>query len=116
MKRGRVKTPSSLHKQAFELVRAIYPSDAIIEEISLPIARGKTLFGDIYLPARKFLVEPHGEQHYSYSSFFYKSRRDFLLAQKRDRDKEEWCKLNDITYIELPFNKIDEWEAILKNA
>ena len=34
----------------------------------------------------------------------------FLKAQKKDREKVEWCELNNIKLIELPYNEsTDEW-------
>lgn len=110
MKRGRSKKSSSLHLKAYDLVRKIYPSEALIEEITIPLTGIKKVYGDIFITRINKLIEVHGEQHYKYISFFYTSKADFLRAQKRDRDKEEWCDINGIEYVELPFNKIDEWE------
>lgn len=114
MKRGKVKKPSSLHLDAYSLIREIYPSDIIIEEITIPLKRGEKVFGDIYIPSKRKLVEIHGEQHYKYNTFFYSSKLEFLKAQKRDRDKKEWCEINDIQYIELPFNKKEEWSDLIR--
>lgn len=114
MKRGKVKKPSSLHLDVYSLIREIYPSDILIEEITIPLKRGEKVFGDIYIPSKRKLVEIHGEQHYKYNTFFYSSKLEFLKAQKRDRDKKEWCEINDIQYIELPFNKKEEWSDLIR--
>jgi hypothetical protein len=39
----------------------------------------------------------------------------FVKHQKRDREKKEWCELNNIEYIELPFDKENDWKEILKS-
>jgi hypothetical protein len=114
MRRGKAKKSSSLHLYAYELVRSIYPSDNIIEEITIPLTRKSKVFGDIYIPGRRKLIEVHGEQHYNYTPFFYSSKLDFLKAQKRDRDKQEWCEINDIQYVELPYNEKEKWDDLIR--
>ena len=42
---------------------------------------------------------------------------NFFKAQKRDLEKKEWCDLNSIKYIELPYNEtLDQWGERLKHA
>ena len=72
--------------------------------------RKSTLRADFFLPNRNLIVEIHGEQHFTFNKFFFKNKLEFFRAQARDRDKKEWCRLNDITIIELKHNEtIDEW-------
>jgi hypothetical protein len=107
---------SGLHKTALEIVKKVFPGDTILNEISLPGAGNKltkTLYADIMLPARKLVVEVHGEQHYKLVPFFHGSKREFLIAQSRDQRKREWCELNNFTLIELPFNQKDNWEKAI---
>ena len=40
---------------------------------------------------------------YEQNSFFHDSKLDFIEGQKRDRRKIEWCELNNIIHIELPY-------------
>ena len=41
----------------------------------------------------------------------------FIKAQKRDKEKIEWCELNCIKYIELPFNEnTEEWTKRISNG
>lgn len=110
MKRGRSKKSSSLHLEALKLVRQIYPCEALVEEITIPLTFVKKVYGDIFITRVNKLIEVHGEQHYVFNSFFFKSKADFLRAQNRDRQKAEWCEINSITYVELPFDKVNEWE------
>lgn len=105
---------SGPHKKVKELLESIFPYDRIIEEVSLPGTkyqhRKSTLRADFFLPNRNLIVEIHGEQHFTFNKFFFKNKLEFFRAQARDRDKKEWCRLNDITIIELKHNEtIDEW-------
>lgn len=105
---------SKPHEKVKELLESIFPYDRIIEEVSLPGTkhqhRKSTLRADFFLPNRNLIVEIHGEQHYTFNRFFFKNKLEFFRAQARDRDKKEWCRLNDITLIELKHDEdIDEW-------
>ena len=105
------KSPSGLHKSARALLRSSFPSSSIYEEVTL---LGTGLIADFFISDLKIMVEVHGEQHYKFIKRFHKSVGGFVASQKRDRMKQEWCEINDVVYIELPFNKINEWPKILK--
>jgi hypothetical protein len=45
-----------------------------------------------------------GEQHYVFNKFFHGTRDVFLAQQERDRRKEMWCEINDITLVKIPFS------------
>jgi hypothetical protein len=41
----------------------------------------------------------------------------FVKAKKRDADKKEWCELNSIQYIDLPFDETeDQWKKRILDA
>lgn len=108
------KKRSKLHQKAKELLRQFYPHDRILEELSLPGSksgyRRTTLRADLFLPTRLLIVEVHGEQHYEFNSFFFKTKLEFYQAKARDNDKREWCRMNNIDLVELKYNEdIDEW-------
>lgn len=109
---------SSHHSLARELIKEVFPLYSLYEEVTLPgskkPARKSLLYADFFIPDLSIIVEVHGKQHYEFCSFFHKSRMDFLLSQKRDRDKVEWCELNDIKMITLPYNKEKEWRQMLE--
>lgn len=111
------RTRSTLHLEARTLLKLLFPADVILEEVTLPGSKrnGSVLYADFLLPSQKLMVEVHGEQHYEYNSFFYKSKDDFIKAKKRDRDKREWCELNSLILIEFPYNKKDEWRDRIVN-
>lgn len=104
---------SQLHLVARELIKSRFPTLQVLEEVPIPLRKGKTLYLDFYLPLRKLAVEVHGEQHYKFSSLFHATRADFLGQKRNDRDKEEWCLRNNIELIVLPYDKVEEWQKII---
>ena len=63
------------------------------------------------------LIEFDGEQHFSYTNKFWNTKEHFELTQKRDQEKNEWCKKNNIPLVRIPYwerNKIN-LEMILGN-
>jgi hypothetical protein len=115
MARGKINNRSSFHLQARELITNIFPTLQILEEVPIPLRRSENLYLDFYLPLKKLCIEVHGEQHYKFSRFFHNTALGFIKHKKRDQDKKEWCELNNITHIELPFDKKDEWIKRIKN-
>jgi hypothetical protein len=105
---------SKYHERTRELLREEFQGRIILEEVSAP---GEQLYLDFFLPSGKIAIEVHGEQHYSFNKFFYKDQRAFRLAQMRDRRKREWCDLNEITLVELPYNEsVDQWRKRLREC
>ena len=110
---------SQYHIKARKLLRDIFPRDKILEEVSLPGSNTDTrksiLFADFFIPNRSLMVEVHGQQHYEYTSFYHKKKINFYKAQARDRDKLEWCCLNDIRVVVLKYSDgLEEWERQVK--
>lgn len=104
------KAKSSHHIRAKKLITEIYPTLQLLEEVSIPLRKSETLFLDFYLPLKKTCYEVHGEQHYKFVQFYHQTMFNFLKAQTRDREKQEWCYINDIAYVELPFDETeDQW-------
>lgn len=106
-------SPSGLHLSARKLLQAQFPSSSIYEEVML---LGTGLIADFFISDLKIMVEVHGEQHYKFVKRFHKTVGGFVASQKRDKMKQEWCEINDVIYIELPFNCIDDWGKILKES
>lgn len=102
---------SNLHKSVLSLLLEIYPTIPILQEISIPLRRNETLYLDFYIPLLKKAIEAHGEQHYKFVAHYHSNAMGFIKHKKRDAEKQEWCDLNSIEYIELPFNESkDEWK------
>lgn len=112
---GSIQNKSSLHLAARELIKKIYPTMQILEEVPIQLRKSEILFLDFYIPLIKKCVEVHGEQHYNFNKFFHKSMLGFINSKKRDKEKREWCGNNGISYIELPYNIQEEWELKIRN-
>jgi len=109
------KKCSKNHKKVRSVLKDLFPHDIILEEVTLPgsttISRKKPLYADFFLPSQNLIIEVHGEQHYTYNNFFYKTKQAFYKAKARDRDKEEWCDLNSIDIVVLDHKaNEDEWK------
>lgn len=101
---------SSLHVRARELLSSLYPTLQVLEELPVYIHKKEIVYLDFYIPLKKTCIEIHGEQHYKFVAHYHGNALGFIKHQKRDRDKKEWCLLNGINFIELPFDESDtEW-------
>jgi len=112
---------SKYHIKARHLLKEIFHSYRILEEVKLPgsteLHRKSVLYLDFYIPSIKLAIEVHGEQHYEYSPFFHKTKADFLKGKARDEDKIAWCELNDINIIILKYSESEhEWRERIKSV
>ena len=110
---------SKHHVRARKLIKEVYHSYRILEEVKLPGStsthKRSVLYLDFFIPNIRKAVEVHGRQHYEYTPFFHKSKADFILAKARDEDKIEWCELNDIEIVTLKYSgSDDEWRKSIK--
>jgi hypothetical protein len=109
---GTEQSGSSYHARARALLEKLFPTDNRLEEVPLPGTQ--RLVADFYLPARRMIIEVHGEQHYKFISHFHGTRLGFFYSCQRDLKKREWCEINNIRYIELPYWGDDgEWTTRL---
>lgn len=117
MAKGKTDNRSSLHLMARSLLVEHFPTLQILEEVPINLRKSEILYLDFYLPLKKICFEVHGEQHYKFVAFYHSNMLNFLKAQKRDREKKEWCDINNIQYIELPhYESRDLWIERIKNA
>lgn len=106
-KNNDIRPRSQHHLRARNLLKSLFPTDQILEEVPLP---GTRLRADFYLPMRKLAIEVHGEQHYKFIQYFHGSKKGFLRAKKNDQDKILWFQNNNIQVVELPYTETDnEW-------
>ena len=110
---------SKHHVRARKLIKEVYHSYRILEEVKLPGStsthKRSVLYLDFFIPNIRKDVEVHGRQHYEYTPFFHKSKADFILAKARDEDKIEWCELNNIEIVTLKYSgSDDEWRKSIK--
>lgn len=60
---------------------------------------------DIYIPRNNIFIEIHGQQHYIYSSLFYKTEIQFKHRKFLDKIKKKYAVKNGV-YIEIDLRKI----------
>ena len=112
---------SKYHIRARNILKQIFHSYRILEEVKLPGSteshRKGVLYLDFYIPQIMLAVEVHGQQHYEYTPFFHKNKAEFALAQSKDDDKIKWCELNKIDIIVLKHSDTDEqWRDQIENG
>ena len=117
---GAKKTCSRYHLAARLLLKELYPMDIIHEEVTLPGTKSrmnsKAMYADFYIHSYRLMIEVQGEQHFKFNSHFFSNTMDFRLAQGRDQIKRDWCDINGITLIELPYTEtVDEWRNRIEN-
>ena len=103
---------SKFHLSARKMLNDMYGTHWILEEVKLPGSRNKALksalFLDFFIPHVKLAVEVHGQQHYEYSKFFHKTTAGFKESLKRDKLKQDWCELNEISLVVLKYSDVIE--------
>ena len=67
---------------------------------------------DFYLPSYNLVIEFDGIQHFEPVEHFG-GERNFKITQKRDRDKNEYCKKNNINILRIPYWEFDNIENII---
>lgn len=112
---------SKYHIRARNILKEIFNSYRILEEVKLPGSteshRKSVLYLDFYIPTISLAIEVHGQQHYEYNPFFHRSKADFLKSKARDEDKIDWCTLNNIKLITLKYSESDdEWRKRIKSV
>lgn len=99
---------SSYHLRVRKLLKEIYPTMQVIEEVMIPIKKGEISYLDFFIPLLNIAVEVQGQQHFKFSPVFHSTYRDFLLQKLRDKQKKAWLSLNGIELIEILYNEDDE--------
>lgn len=111
----RARSKSAPHSEAISFLLTVFPGTTIQEEVTVQGPSGP-LYLDLYLPKIPLIVEVHGEQHYKHIPFFHKTKADFLISQKRDRDKKNWAEANGIPFVALPHNRTEEWQKLIASV
>ena len=101
---------SELHLEARKIIRSVFPTMQLLEEVGIEPIKYKHLSLDFNIPLRKLAIEVQGQQHFNFNPFFHKSRADFINSKKNDRMKREWCEINNIALVALIYNEQDNWK------
>lgn len=67
---------------------------------------------DFYLSECNLIIEYSGQQHYEPIEYFGGEEK-FLIQQKHDKIKKEYCENNNINFLEIPYWEFNEIEDIL---
>jgi len=108
---------STYHKRVKTLLTKLFPFDKIYEEVTLLGSKymNKDLSADFYIPSIKLIVEIHGEQHYKFTSYFHDNILEFHRGKARDKNKKQWCYVNNIKYLALKYNEDEQkWEEKIR--
>lgn len=109
-----VSNPSLLHIRAMDILKELFPMCQIMSEVIIPTKPFHSQYLDLYIPLLRLGIEVQGIQHYRYTPFFQKEKLYWYMQKKRDREKKEWCVLNKIILIELPYDEEKEWKTIIQ--
>lgn len=100
---------SELHLTARGLLKEIYPSFPLLEEVCIP--GPDKMYLDFLIPKLMIAYEIQGRQHFEFVPHFHENKLNFARAQQRDRKKKEWLAVNGIELIELRYNEIEVWRG-----
>lgn len=102
---------SNLHLQARKLIKELYPTLTITEEVPVRIRRNQQLYLDFFIPLLNTAIEVHGEQHFKFNTLFHSAPGDFMQQKKNDIVKSNWCETNGIRLVVFPhFEEIEQWQ------
>jgi hypothetical protein len=108
------------HSRARILLHNLFPYDQIYEEVVIPGIKteinNRPLLLDFYIHFHRIAIEVQGEQHHKHIQFFHHNKLEYFRSRKLDSLKRQWCRINGITLVELPYNMSDQdWEHTIKN-
>ncbi len=95
-----------------ERLRTLFPN--LVLYTQLPCV-GTRLRLDFYINDLKLAFEFDGEQHENYVPHFHGTKRKFQMAKQRDREKEQWCDVNQIRLIRVNAKYLDSLEEFISD-
>ena len=93
---------SKFQHQIYLELKELYPHDIILEEVLVPDSR---LRMDFVIPSVKLVIEVQGKQHEEFNTHFHKYREDFIRQQNRDQMKRDFCEINNLVLVEIPYDR-----------
>jgi hypothetical protein len=108
---GDIRPRSDLHVKARQLLNVVLPNHVLLEEVILP---GTRLAVDFFLPTKKLAIEVQGAQHTKYIPHFHGSIIGYMEQKKRDIEKQEWLRINNIRLVYFDYREtVDDWTTRL---
>ena len=90
---------SKLEEEAYNLLKKRFQHEIIIYEWAVPGNEKMSI--DFFVPQRLIAIECDGEQHRKFNKFFHGTINNFIAQQKRDRMKDDFCRLNNIKMLRI---------------
>ena len=84
---GKSENKSTLHLRTRKILKDLFPTLQILEEVAIPLRKAETLYLDFYMPLNKTCVEVHGEQHYKFVPHYHNNVLGFMKHKKRERNE-----------------------------
>ena len=93
------ESKSKIQFRSKQFLKKYWQHHVVFEEF--PVA-GSLLTIDFYNATKRIAVEVQGGQHRRYVPFFHNNYKNNYLDQlRRDKNKRDFCELNDIKLIEI---------------
>ena len=90
---------SKFQKSVKNFLQPYWQRQVVLEEF--PVAGTRMTF-DFYNANKKIAIEVQGGQHTKYVPFFHGGyKNNYLMQLKRDHQKHDFCKLNEIQLVEI---------------
>lgn len=115
LKRGNIQSCGCIRSRGEEKISSIlnennivFEREYIIKDFKLSTG-GNPRFDFAIFDANhqlKYFIEYHGEQHYSSRGAIFTEEK-VAIIQLRDKEKEEYCKNNNIPLIIIPYTQFD---------
>ena len=110
------KKISKLHQRAIEVIQGTLPGVHILQEVAIPVRKGKKLYLDVYLLKQMVAIEIMGAQHGKRVKHFQTSDQ-FRKQVDNDGLKAMWCQVNNIPLIYFEHDETEQiWRAKLLNV
>lgn len=97
------KSRSKFQAEVKSFLKTYWSHNVVFEEF--PIV-GTRLTLDFYNANKKVAIEVQGRQHTGFVQFFHGNRLNFLSQLNRDKNKERFCQINNITLVTIYENDI----------
>jgi|TARA_R110002167_G_scaffold90063_1_gene242896 hypothetical protein len=92
------KSRSNIQYDTKSFLKNYWLNNVVFEEF--PVA-GTRLTLDFYNATKKIAIEVQGQQHRKFVPFFHGNRMNYIDQLRRDKQKLEFCDINEIDLIEI---------------
>ena len=89
---------SNIQYDTKSFLKNYWSNNVVFEEF--PVA-GTRLTLDFYNATKKIAIEVQGQQHRKFVPFFHGNRMNYIDQLRRDKQKLEFCNINEIDLIEI---------------